>query len=81
MRQFKVNDELINKIKRLIKVNDNEKLVMDLNELHYADLAEIFELLEIKEVIFLKSSSISARASAILCLSKILTRKITSLIS
>ena len=53
MRQFKVNDELINKIKRLIKVNDNEKLVMDLNELHYADLAEIFELLEIKEVIFL----------------------------
>ena len=53
MRQFKVNDELINKIKRLIKDNDNEKLVMDLNELHYADLAEIFELLEIKEVIFL----------------------------
>jgi magnesium transporter len=53
MRQFKVNDELINKIKRLIKSNDNEKLIMDLNELHYADLAEIFELLEIKEVIFL----------------------------
>jgi hypothetical protein len=41
MRQFKVNDELINKIKRLIKSNDNEKLIMDLNELHYADLAEI----------------------------------------
>ena len=53
MRQFKVNDELINKIKRLIRSNDNKKLVMDLNELHYADLAEIFELLEIKEVIFL----------------------------
>ncbi|MAS15853.1 MAG: magnesium transporter [Flavobacteriaceae bacterium] len=53
MRQFKINDELINKIKRLIRSNDNKKLVMDLNELHYADLAEIFELLEIKEVIFL----------------------------
>ena len=53
MRQFKVNDELINKIKKLIKGNDNEKLIMNLNELHYADLAEIFELLEIKEVIFL----------------------------
>ncbi|MBT7383391.1 MAG: magnesium transporter [Cryomorphaceae bacterium] len=53
MRQFKVNDELINKIKRFIKSNDNEKIIMELNELHYADLAEIFELLEIKEVIFL----------------------------
>ena len=53
MRQFKVNDELINKIKKLIKGNDNEKLIMNLNELHYADLAEIFELLEIKEVVFL----------------------------
>ena len=53
MRQFKVNDELINKIKKLIKGNDNEKLIMNLNELHYADLAEIFELLEINEVVFL----------------------------
>ena len=53
MRQFKVNDELINKIKRFIKSNDNEKIIMELNELHYADLAEIFELLEIKEVVFL----------------------------
>ena len=53
MRQFKVNDELIIKIKKLIKDNDNEKLIMDLNDFHYADLAEIFELLEIKEVIFL----------------------------
>ena len=53
MRQFKVNNELINKIKKLIKGNDNEKLIMNLNELHYADLAEIFELLEINEVVFL----------------------------
>ena len=53
MRQFKVNDELIDNIKRLITISDKEKLVKNLNDLHYADLAEIFELLEIKEVIFL----------------------------
>ena len=53
MRQFKVNDELINKVKRLISNDDKDKLIMSLEELHYADLAEIFELLEINEVIFL----------------------------
>ena len=53
MRQFKVNDELINKVKRLISNDDKDKLIMSLEELHYADLAEIIELLEINEVIFL----------------------------
>ena len=53
MRQFKINTELINKIKKLIKLNDKDKLIGNLEELHYADLAEIFELLEINEVIFL----------------------------
>ena len=53
MRQFKVNDELIDNIKRLITISDKEKLVKNLNDLHYADLAEIFELLEVNEVIFL----------------------------
>ena len=53
MRHFKVNDELIDNIKRLITISDKEKLVKNLNDLHYADLAEIFELLEVKEVIFL----------------------------
>ena len=53
MRQFKVNNELIQNIKRLITISDKEKLVKNLNDLHYADLAEIFELLEVKEVIFL----------------------------
>ena len=53
MRQFKVNDKLIDDIKRLITVSDKEKLLKDLNDLHYADLAEIFELLEVKQVIFL----------------------------
>ena len=53
MRQFKVNNELIQNIKRLITISDKEKLVKNLNDLHYADLAEIFELLEVNEVIFL----------------------------
>ena len=53
MRQFKVNDELINKIKRLISNDDKDKLIINLEELHYADLAEIFESLEINEVYFL----------------------------
>ena len=53
MRQFKINNELINKIKKLIKLNDKDKLIINLKELHYADLAEIFELLEINEIIFL----------------------------
>jgi len=53
MRQFKVNDELINKIKKLISSDDKDKIIMNLVELHYADLAEIFESLDINEVIFL----------------------------
>ena len=53
MRQFKVNDELINKIKKLINNDSKDKLINILDELLYADLAEIFESLEIIEVIFL----------------------------
>ena len=53
MRQFKVNDELISKIKKLINNDDKKKLISILDELHYADLAEIFEALETIEVIFL----------------------------
>jgi len=53
VRQFKVNDELISKIKKLINNDDKKKLISILDELHYADLAEIFEALETIEVIFL----------------------------
>ena len=44
MSQFKINDELIDRIKKEI-----EKL----KDVHYADLAEIFELLEISEVVYI----------------------------
>ena len=53
MKQFKINDELISKIKKLIEDNNRDKLLSSLEEIHYADLAEIFELLETTEVIFL----------------------------
>ena len=53
MKQFKINDELISKIKKLIEDNNRDKLLSSLADIHYADLAEIFELLEITEVIFL----------------------------
>ena len=53
MKQFKINDELIGKIKKLIENNNRDKLLSSLADIHYADLAEIFELLETTEVIFL----------------------------
>ncbi len=53
MKQFKINDELINKIKKLIESKDRERLSSILADIHYADLAEIFELLDTTEVIFL----------------------------
>ena len=53
MKQFKINDELIRNIKRLIEDNSTDKLLSSIADIHYADLAEIFELLEITEVIFL----------------------------
>jgi len=53
MKQFKINEGLISKIKKLIKDNRREKLLSSLKDIHYADLAEIFELLETTEVIFL----------------------------
>ena len=53
MKQFKINDELISKIKKLIEENNRDKLLSSLADIHYADLAEIFELLELTEVIFL----------------------------
>ena len=53
MKQFKINDELISKINKLIEDNNRDKLLSSLADIHYADLAEIFELLETTEVIFL----------------------------
>ena len=53
MKQFKIDNELVIKIKKLIEDNNRDKLLSSLVDIHYADLAEIFELLETTEVIFL----------------------------
>ena len=53
MKQFKIDNELVIKIKKLIEDNNRDKLLSSLADIHYADLAEIFELLETTEVIFL----------------------------
>mgnify|MGYP003306446760 FL=1 len=53
MKQFKIDNELIIKIKKLVEENNRDKLLSSLADVHYADLAEIFELLETTEVIFL----------------------------
>ena len=53
MSQFKINDELIVRIKKLILSEDKSKVIEKLKDVHYADLAEIFELLEISEVVYI----------------------------
>ena len=53
MSQVKINDELISKIKRLIENDDKERLISIVSDFHYADLAEVFELIEINEIVFL----------------------------
>ena len=53
MSQFKINDELIDRIKKLILSEDKSKVIEQLKDVHYADLAEIFELLEISEVVYI----------------------------
>ena len=53
MSQFKINDELIDRIKKLILSKDKSKVIEKLKDVHYADLAEIFESLEISEVVYI----------------------------
>ena len=56
MSQFKINEELIDRIKKLISSGDKAKLIENLKDVHYADIAEIFELLDITEVCLLYTS-------------------------
>ncbi len=53
MSQFKINEELIDRIKKLISSEDKKRLIEKLKDVHYADIAEIFELLEISEVVYI----------------------------
>ena len=48
MTTFKITDELIEKIHKLIEEKQNKELTTLLNDLHYADIAEIIHELDIE---------------------------------
>ena len=53
MSGFEINSESINKIKSLVKRKNNRLLKKDLSKLHYADIAEIVELLSIENATYI----------------------------
>jgi len=51
--KLELNSEYIEKLKTLIKHGKSEKLIENLNTIHTADIAEIFEILDKKEAQYL----------------------------
>ena len=51
--QFQVSDELISKIKYLIEEKNDEELLLHLEEVHHADIAEIITELNLEEATYL----------------------------
>ena len=67
MEKLHVNDIFLEKIKTLINENKNEVLKKELINFHYADIAEIIELISLDEAIYivkLLESDITAEALA-----------------
>ena len=67
MEKLHVNDIFLEKIKTLIYENKNEVLKKELINFHYADIAEIIELISLDEAIYivkLLESDITAEALA-----------------
>ena len=67
MEKLHVNDIFLEKIKTLIYENKNEVLKKELINFHYADIAEIIELISLEEAIYivkLLESDITAEALA-----------------
>ena len=67
MEKLDVNDIFLEKIKTLIYENKNEVLKKELINFHYADIAEIIELISLDEAIYivkLLESDITAEALA-----------------
>ena len=54
MSGFEMNSESIKKIKSLVKRKNNRLLKKDLSKLHYADIAEIVELLSIENATYMR---------------------------
>ena len=51
--QFKISKELLVQIEQLIHQKNDQELEVLLNDLHHADIAEIFDELEIEEAIYI----------------------------
>ncbi|MCB7482147.1 magnesium transporter [Christiangramia sediminis] len=51
--QFQVTDELIDKLQYLIEEKNNEELLLHLEEVHHADIAEILTELNLEEATYL----------------------------
>lgn len=51
--QFKISKELLEQIEQLIQQNNDHELEILLNDLHHADIAEIFEELDIEEATYI----------------------------
>ncbi len=51
--QFKISKELLAQIEQLIHQKNDQELVALLNEMHHADIAEIFDELDINEAIYI----------------------------
>ena len=51
--QFKISEELIAQIELLIQKNDDAALFVLLNDMHHADIAEIFDELDIDNAIYI----------------------------
>ena len=51
--QFKISKELLTQIEQLIHQKNDQELIVLLNEMHHADIAEIFDELDIDEAIYI----------------------------
>lgn len=51
--QFKISKELLEQIEQLIHIKNDSALEILLNDLHHADIAEIFDELESEEAIYI----------------------------
>ena len=51
--QFKISKELLTQIEQLIHTRNDQELEVLLNDMHHADIAEIFDELEIEEAIYI----------------------------
>lgn len=50
--QFKISKELLEQIEQLIQSNNDQELFVLLNDMHHADIAEIFDELDIESAIY-----------------------------